>query len=262
VCIDEPCIELCFQLRGAAERVVNASDVDLGLGAGETSVVVVPAFRASHELERDLRGAAFDVTLSRSYFMELAGRHPELLQGVAEMLLANRFGVMSPSHMRITPQMWGIIQRIQSDTAAASVGSLFFEAAILELLALQLQQPQRSVVSDGIELSRAEVDGLHAVRDLLLGRIDDPPRLAELARHAMTNEYKLKRGFKALFGISPYAYLLQHRLELARRYLLDTDRSIAEIARRVGYRDPAHFTNAFRKGYGVRPSDLRRSARV
>ena len=147
-----------------------------------------------------------DVTLSRSYFVELAGRHPELLGGVAEMLLRDRFGVVGPSHLRITPRMWGIIQRIQYDTTVASVGSMFLEAAILELLALQLQQSQRSVVPGGIALSRAEVDGLHAVRDLLLERIDDPPTLAGLARHAVTNEYKLKRGFKALFGTSPYAF--------------------------------------------------------
>jgi AraC family transcriptional regulator, transcriptional activator of the genes for pyochelin and ferripyochelin receptors len=71
------------------------------------------------------------------------------------------------------------------------------------------------------------------------------------------NEFKLKRGFREIFGTSPYAFLLQHKLELARNYLLDTEWSIGEIARRIGYRDPAHFTHAFRKQYGLRPSDLR-----
>lgn len=261
ISIDEPCVQLCVQIRGSADRVVSPDHADLALRPGEADLVVVPAFQADREIERELRGSAFDLTLTRSYFMSLAGRHPELLGSAAEMMLGERFGVIGPGHARITPRMWAGVQRIQRDSAVTSGGSLFFEAAVLELLALHVQQPSGSIVTGALVLSRAEVDGLHAARDLLLERIDDPPTLAELARHAVTNEYKLKRGFKALFGTSPYAFLLEHRLEMARRYLLDTDRPIAEIAYRVGYRDPAHLTNAFRKRYGVRPSDVRRSAR-
>lgn len=85
----------------------------------------------------------------------------------------------------------------------------------------------------------------------------DPPTLAELSKLVGTNEFKLKGDFKEVFGTTPYAYHLKHKLELARSYILDTDLTIAEIAYKVGYSDPAHLTNAFRKQYDIPPSELR-----
>ena len=111
--------------------------------------------------------------------------------------------------------------------------------------------------SNGHSLSSLELERIHRAKEILTDRLEDPPTLAELSKLIGTNEFKLKSGFKEVFGTSPYAYHLQHKLELARSYILDTDLTIAEISYRVGYSDPAHFTNAFRKQFDIRPSDLR-----
>jgi AraC-like DNA-binding protein len=84
-------------------------------------------------------------------------------------------------------------------------------------------------------------------RDLVLARMDDPPSLAELAHQVGTNEFVLKRDFKAFFGNTVYGLLLEHKLAYARALLLDTDRAIGEIAREVGYSHAANFRTAFKK---------------
>lgn len=254
---DEPSVALYFQLRGATERHVNGEDGVLEMLSGEANLVVVPPGEAASVTRRDTRGVAFDALLSKTYFLTLADRHPDLLGRFGDGLLAGRPDRLGPGSPRISPRMAAVIGRIEAYDGEGGAGSLMLESSLLELIALLVGESRRPVVPNGLRLTRADTERIHAARDLLLERLDDPPTLAELARHALMNEFKLKRGFKALFGDSPYAYFLAHRLELARSYLLDTDVSIAEIARRVGYRDPAHFTHAFRKRYGVRPSDLR-----
>ena len=63
--------------------------------------------------------------------------------------------------------------------------------------------------------------------------------------------------------MSVSAWLRTRRLEACRRDLADpalADRTVAEIARRRGWSDPARFSRRFREAYGCAPSELRRSA--
>ncbi|HEX6306982.1 MAG TPA: AraC family transcriptional regulator [Longimicrobiales bacterium] len=253
-------VALCFQLRGAGERSISPVGSDVDLRSGEIGLVVAAPSEVSCTLVRPVEGATCDVILSRTYVLQLAERHPQLLGSIADGLLVHPARRFVPDRRPITPAMWSTLRRIQrADDAAPS--SLALEASIIELLALHLATSQQIAPDRDVRLTRADIERIHAARDLILDRLDDPPSLAELARFALMNEFKLKRGFRRIFGTSPYAYSLRHRLALAREYLLETDWTIAAIAHRIGYHDPAHFTNAFRRRYGAAPSDLRREHR-
>lgn len=65
--------------------------------------------------------------------------------------------------------------------------------------------------------------------------------------------------FKEAFGISPYQYYHTQRLELSQSMLLYTEFSIQEIADRLGFLDYHHFSNSFKKAYGVSPVNFRKS---
>jgi AraC-like DNA-binding protein len=72
-----------------------------------------------------------------------------------------------------------------------------------------------------------------------------------------TNEYTLKNGFKALFGTTVFGYLFDYRMRLACQYLLDTEKTIQEIAGVVGYEYQSHFATAFKRRYGASPQAYR-----
>ncbi len=98
---------------------------------------------------------------------------------------------------------------------------------------------------------------MHDARDLLLSRLSDPPTLAEVASAVGTNDFALKRNFKAVFGQPLYRYLLGVRLTHARKLLDDTSLTVKEIAAAVGYTYPNHFSTAFCRWLGVTPSTYR-----
>ena len=75
-----------------------------------------------------------------------------------------------------------------------------------------------------------------------------------LSKRVCLNEFKLKKGFKELFGVPVYTYVLDKRLELARD-LLEKKLYVSDVANLVGYGNMSHFAAAFRKKYGVNPSD-------
>jgi AraC-like DNA-binding protein len=91
-----------------------------------------------------------------------------------------------------------------------------------------------------------------------LGFIDanlfEPELLAQLARHVGSSESTLLRAFKKELGSTPAAYWRARRLDEALGFLRSGLGSIAEIAARVGYDNPAAFAQAFQLRFGQAPS--------
>ena len=85
--------------------------------------------------------------------------------------------------------------------------------------------------------------------------------LAALASDAGLSRFHFCRAFKESTGLSPHAWLRQHRLEQAMNMLRDTDASIVTVAAALGYASQTAFAAAFKKLIGQTPSDWRRRVR-
>jgi AraC family transcriptional regulator len=85
--------------------------------------------------------------------------------------------------------------------------------------------------------------------------------LAALASDAGLSRFHFCRAFKESTGLSPHAWLRQHRLEQAMNMLRDTDASIVTVAAALGYASQTAFAAAFKKLIGETPSDWRRRVR-
>jgi AraC family transcriptional regulator, transcriptional activator of the genes for pyochelin and ferripyochelin receptors len=77
--------------------------------------------------------------------------------------------------------------------------------------------------------------------------------LIKLARQVGLNDYKLKRGFRQLFGTTVFGYLHAERMEKARTLLMNRQMKVTEVSHTVGYASLPSFSLAFRKRFGVSP---------
>lgn len=86
--------------------------------------------------------------------------------------------------------------------------------------------------------------------------IDDEPSapitLAALARECGLSRFQVLRGFVRTTGFTPHGYLMQKRLDLARRLIARGGR-LADAAAFSGFADQSHMTRAFVQKYGVSP---------
>ena len=85
--------------------------------------------------------------------------------------------------------------------------------------------------------------------------------LGALASDAGLSRFHFCRAFKESTGLSPHAWLRQHRLEQAMNMLRDTDASVVSVAAALGYGSQTAFAAAFRKLTGEAPSSWRRRVR-
>jgi len=154
------------------------------------------------------------------------------------------------------PALHRLFDEVALCDARGSSRALHLEAKGLELLAALVDRIEESGCAQPARLSNLDRDQLERARQILLERMSDPPSVPELARAAGINAFKLKTGFRALFGCPVHTYLRERRMEEARRLLLQRRYTVTEVAARVGYTNPSKFAAAFRKRFGLSPSDV------
>lgn len=86
----------------------------------------------------------------------------------------------------------------------------------------------------------------------------------EISLNILSDEFHLSAQyisqlFKNEIGVNFLAYLTNIRMELAKKFLISTSMSIAEISQKCGYLDYRVFTKAFKKAEGLTPSQYRRN---
>jgi AraC-like DNA-binding protein len=154
-----------------------------------------------------------------------------------------------------TPEMQIILQQILHCPYQGAIKQMYLEGKVLELLALQFVQ-----FTEGDEflqshsvLRRGDIDRLHRAREILISQLDHPPNLLSLAHQVELNDFKLKQGFRQIFGTTVFGYLRDYRLEQARLLLIEEQLSVQQVAQAIGYRHSGHFAKAFKQKFGISP---------
>jgi len=201
----------------------------------------------------------FRVILSPNKFLELLAKYHGRFSSYAEKVKRNEYFNLHETPLPITPKMKMIIHDILNHRISDSVLSkVFFETKITELFGCQLEQMHSSMQNKTAGISSADKPKIYEAHELLVRNLQQtPPTIPKLARMVGTNENKLKKGFKEIYGKSIYNYLISFRMEKAIELLEDGKLPLDEIALLVGYADSAHFSRAFRKEKGVPPGQFR-----
>lgn len=112
-----------------------------------------------------------------------------------------------------------------------------------------------------VQLSYEDIRKLREARDFIINNLEkDFPSLKEFALQLGTNTFKLKYGFKELFGTSVYGFLRNERLRKAKMLIQYGDRSFKSIAHMTGFKSVPHFSRTFKKQFGYTPTELRKIA--
>jgi len=99
---------------------------------------------------------------------------------------------------------------------------------------------------------------LSRVQELIESSLDANLTLRELAAEVGYSRSHFLRAFRETTGVTPHRYVLNRRVERARRLLGQADMSISQVAHRCGFSSQAHLTLAFRKVCGLTPGEYRR----
>lgn len=141
--------------------------------------------------------------------------------------------------------------------AAEEEETVFLRLKLAELFLLLARSPIQPEEADYIPRGQEKL--IRHLRDHIVSDELHYSSLQDLAEEHGISVSFLQKSFKQVYGMPVYQYLKTYRLEKAAAALLGSKRSVTQIASDAGYTNPAKFSEAFRRQYGVSPSEYRRS---
>jgi AraC family transcriptional regulator len=114
---------------------------------------------------------------------------------------------------------------------------------------------------DGVWRTRERLLAWQArkLREYIDSHLADPIRNADLCALIGLSQVYFARSFKSTFGMSPHAFVVRRRLELAAEYMLQTNAPLSDIAIQCGFSDQAHMSKRFLEATGWTPAAWIRS---
>ena len=159
---------------------------------------------------------------------------------------------------KTTRRLAELVHRILTPSCAPSaLRDLLIESAAVEIIAEALgastHQEERTLATT---LSPFDRSRLRRAEDYIAGHTG-ALLVEDIAREAGTSGSGLQRLFKTAHGTSVVEHIRQKRLEQARRALAEDQVSIQEASSLAGYGNDANFATAFKRQFGLSPSEAR-----
>jgi AraC family transcriptional regulator len=202
---------------------------------------LLPAMRSAQTA--DLSYCAFDEAFVKGVADELEGR------------LAPPHDKRGDLRDRAIPEILNLLfAEVQSGGASGRLyADSLAQALTIRFLFLGERRPTRSS-----RTAMLPQQHLFRVQELIESRLEADVTLQELAFEIGYSRSHFLRMFHATTGMTPHRYVLNRRIERARRLLADAEMSIADVACCCGFSSQAHLTLAFRKACGLTPGEYRR----
>lgn len=156
-----------------------------------------------------------------------------------------------------SPRLQSLVEHIIDPPAMPeAVRNLYLESRAIDVVAEMIA----SAVPDHDDqtiLGRIERLNLDAALEFIDANPEQVLSIEEIARHVGISASSLQRLFKKGRGCSVFDHVRQRRMEKALKALQTSSIPIAQAAHIAGYSSPANFATAFRKMFGVVPSQVR-----
>ena len=192
------------------------------------------------------------LTVETDRALELVGRHAPVDAEHPERPFRRGHGLSSPRTVWLHWEFLNLIAR--------GAGRLALEDALAELaneaVACVYGAPVPSRRASP-STQRRRRDLVETVKLMISERLERPPSLTELADVLDCSPYHLSHTFHGTAGLSLRRYLRRLRARVAAERLAAGASRLTPLALDLGYADHSHFTNSFRREWGVSPSTFR-----
>jgi AraC family transcriptional regulator, transcriptional activator of the genes for pyochelin and ferripyochelin receptors len=202
----------------------------------------------------ELKIKAFMVQFNKEAFLRIAAGGTDALKYFADHVANGKTVTFSKNALPIDIPTQNAIDAVINCKFNDSLKRVFFLSKAMELMVLQADAHAKSLNKNSTHIkSDYDRDRIIFARDYMLQHIDTPPTIAELSKIAGINEFKLKKGYKEIFGSTIFGHLADARFQLAQDALSERKKSVSEIAFELGYSSVQHFSIAFKKKFGITP---------
>lgn len=162
--------------------------------------------------------------------------------------------------MRANPSIEHIFSELYHVREQRKPGYMKLKMLELLLFLSDLDAAEEMMQTDYYNQSQVKL--IKAVAGYITKDLSKHYTIEQLSQEFKISTTTLKKYFRGVYGTSIYSFLRTYRLQAAQKMLMETRLQITVIANKIGYENPNKFTSAFKKIYGVSPTEFRKGVHL
>ena len=248
--VDQEFIQFHFCSKGQMNFSFNQGNYNFPLSDGHSMLLFNPQKTLPIDLELAPQTWLVSILISVTRFHSLFSSDADHISFLSPENSSKKYYDTLPFTSSIAVVLSQVLQAKVHD----SMKELYFKGKVYELLSLYFNKSEDpSLEQCPFLVDEENVQKIRRAKDIILERMTDPPTLENLSLEIGLSLKRLKEGFKQLYGDTVYSYLLDHKMEDARRMLDSQKFNVNEVSLKLGYSTASHFIAAFKKKYGTTP---------
>lgn len=255
---DFPLFKLHFEIDGSNHFTPsNYLSTSIYIPKGHYNLFYLPSVEGILSFKTKRR-KTLEIQFTEAYIKKIIGNNfKDLLLSFGESIKNEQPFLLWKNSKPITSELQDSIDNIITCEYIGNIKKAYLEAKVAELLVILLAKTNDEKYNESnIELHKADYEKILEVESYIRMNLKSNLTISELASIAGLNTSKLKRGFKIVFSMTIFKYITDLRMKRARDLIIKHQYNITQASYEVGYKNPQHFTIAFKKIYGYLPSRL------
>ena len=248
--IDSSFIQLHFCIKGSSRFLFNSGNYTFDVLNQHSILLYNPQQKLPINLEIEPKTSLVSLLISIKKFHSLFSKEANHIHFLSDENINRKYY----NDDAIKPSVLIVLQQIINSNVNSSIKELFIKGKIYELLSLHFQKEDtKNADFCPFLIDEENVLKIRKAKDIIISRMSEPPSLQELSTEIGLSLKKLKEGFKQIYGDTVYGFLLDYKMEHARRLLESNKHNVNEVGSKIGYSTSSHFIAAFKKKFGTTP---------
>ena len=248
--IDLSFIQFHFCLKGSGKFIFNEGRYALDVSEEKSLLLYNPQLDLPLNLELHANSWLVSVVMTIRKFHALFSKEADYIHFLSD----DKKNTKHYAQEEVSPAVAVILSQIMNFNLHPSVQELYMRAKVYELMALYFNKGVDTDLENcPFLVDEDELRKIRRAKEIIINQMSEPPTLTELSEQIGLPLKKLKEGFKQVYGEPVFGFLIDYKMEYARKMLESGRYNVNEVGHRVGYSTSSHFIAAFRKKYGTTP---------
>ena len=254
--IDASYIQFHFMLEGKSTFIFNDGAYKMTVENGKYIVLYNPIKNLPINAVISEKSSLISILISIKKFHKLFSEDSNNIQFLKDENVNQKYYFEN----KISNPIFLVLNEIKRFDIKSSTKNLFLKAKVYELFSHLYNRNRDLNIEQCPFLTNEEnFKKIKKAKDIIIENMTNPPSLVELSEEINLSLKKLKEGFKKIYGKPVYQFLIEYKMELAKKLLSDNDYNVNEVSLKLGYSTASHFITAFKNKYGLTPKNFKQN---
>ncbi len=254
--IDLNFIQFHFIVDGKATFSFNNSAYNMDVGNGKYIVLYNPKKKLPLNAVIYPKSNVLSILISIKKFHKLFSEDSNNIQFLKDENINQKYYYEN----KISNKIFLVLNELKRFDFNSSTKNLFIKAKVYELFShLYNRNIDQNIEQCPFLTNEENFKKIQQAKNIVITNMTNPPTLNNLSVEINLSLKKLKEGFKKIYGKPVYQYLLEHKMELAKKLLSENNYNVNEVSIKLGYSTASHFITAFKKKYGLTPKNFKQN---